>query len=609
MWFLFMNFKPSLEQRAIAEAAPPFVEVTAVPGAGKSSTLVARVAHLMTHGTAPEQILVLSFSNSTVFLVEEKLKAVGSAGVNVKTCHALALSIVQKNYKKLGFAKLPKIAGNGHALLLATVLTQLKTRYRKKSRKLAEEFGGTGVAALQEFLEHLADAEFQAWFLQFLSVSRLSVVKPSKLLTKPEYAFARPYAAQLKIIYRAFMKAKDGSTSLDFSDILVHAARLLEKGVAVRGYAHVLVDEYQDCSAAQAHFLAALGKRVGRLMVFGDKLQNIYGFSGASYCPLSTVLPDVVRFPLSKSFRLHQGTADFAATLMDANGLPRPVIVGRVAGEKPVFSKYKTYGGEVEAVAEKISNLIAGGVDPSQIAVLARVKSVATAVGEELRGLGVGSARDGLPTKFRHVRTVLKLVKMCERVKSKNDIDGKSVLHATGITCEDQLDLKRAVSKARIALRSLSMEGRFKVCTAAYMALQGGQRNNKDMLYGISRWTNICRRDDCRSAQEMLRVLDEWAAQSEVFTGSVHRAKGGEWDYVFIVGATEGLFPYYKAVEEGKLGEEVNLMYVAATRARKKLFISYGSYVHARARRACEGLSRLLSKPCVLQKTVSGNPR
>ena len=122
----------------------------------------------------------------------------------------------------------------------------------------------------------------------------------------------------------------------------------------------------------------------------------------------------------------------------------------------------------------------------------------------------------------------------------------------------------------------------------------GGVRADEDRRHDVNRWEPLCRDyDNAREMWEAIRALDTQA----VVTATIHAAKGGEWDHVLIVGATEGLLPLYLSCDAQSLDEERRLLYVAITRARHRVRLYHAPTNHARSRQRFDQPSSFLVEP------------
>ena len=161
---------------------------------------------------------------------------------------------------------------------------------------------------------------------------------------------------------------------------------------------------------------------------------------------------------------------------------------------------------------------------------------------------------------------------------------------------------KRQTSAMKQVSRVPSLEGRYRLCAKIYLRLMGGIRNDPELLADVNRWETMC--VDYTNAQAMRTAIRDMNANA-VTTGTIHSAKGGEWDHVLVVGATDGLLPLYLSRDDKNvIGEERNLLYVAITRARNSVKLYHAPTNHARSRQRFENVSRFLDTPST-RKAVS----
>ncbi|PIG00375.1 UvrD-helicase domain-containing protein [Comamonas sp. 26] len=605
--------KPTTHQRQIVHTTLPCVEVRASPGSGKTTTLIQRVKHLMRNGTPASQILVLSFAKNSVDEFRNRLQrslkqkgnsgkkslpqkksAVGNELPTTQTTHAFALSLVTR------------AGGCGGGVPTSTeslvLLKEALRRCRKDAsdRKLWVKLNKSERRErLRLVRELLKDSRRLKQLLKALSFAQASKQKLSDVMTSRKFsAGLATYAPIALAVQKRFARAKKAAGKLDFGDMLEKAVDVLDGGAEIP-YTHVLVDEFQDGSAAQNLLLASLVKRGCQLMAFGDPEQAIYGFSGSSYTPLDQVVDDVVVMPLPESHRLHRQTAELA---MAVAGKSTQKIVTMRDGVKPALV---TSGGPIErahVVVRDIQQLLEQGVDASSIAVLARTNSTLKTVEQSLLALDINSARKGIARDLQHVQRVLRLVSLVDRhERIQAAIDPDAVAHAfRKVKLTAKQDWKSRARSLQKAASSSSLEGRYKECRDIYLKVLGGVRSNKDVRDGLNFWGAKCR--DYSNGLEMLRATKQ--EKPVVQTMTIHKAKGGEWDHVFVVGVADGELPIFHAKSETALAEERRLLYVAVTRARNAVRLYYAPMPHAQSYKKSKELSSLL-QPANVQRTLT----
>jgi DNA helicase-2/ATP-dependent DNA helicase PcrA len=264
-----------------------------------------------------------------------------------------------------------------------------------------------------------------------------------------------------------------------------------------------------------------------------------------------------------------------------------------------------TSGGPIEqihAVVRDIQQLLEQGVDASSIAVLARTNATLKTVEQSLLALDINTARKGVARDLQHVQRVLRLVRLVDRhAHTQTPIDPDAVAHVfRKVKLVDKQDWKSRARSLQKAASSSSLEGRYKECRDIYLKVLGGVRANKAVHHDLNFWVAKCR--DYSNALEMLDATKQ--EKPVVQTMTIHTAKGGEWDYVFVVGVADGELPIFHAKSESALAEERRLLYVAVTRARNAVWLYYAPMPHAHSYKKSKELSSLL-QPANVQRTLT----
>lgn len=606
--------KPTIHQRQIVQTTLPCVEVRASPGSGKTTTLIQRVKHLVRNGTPASQILVLSFAKNSVDEFRNRLQrsleqkgnsgkksllqkksAVGNELPTTQTTHAFALSLVTL---ATGGGGVP--TSTESLVLLKEALRRCRQDASDQKQKLWHKLDKSERRErLRLVRELLKSSRRLKQLLKALSFAQASKQKLRDVMTAPKFSTGlATYAPIALAVRKRFACVKKAAGKLDFGDMLEKAVDVLDGGAEIP-FTHVLVDEFQDGSAAQNLLLATLVKRGCQLMVFGDPEQAIYGFSGNCYTPLEQVVDGVVVMPLPESHRLHRQTAALAMAVAGKN---TQKIVTMRDGDKPVLV---TSGGPVEqthAVVRDIQQLLEQGVDASSIAVLARTNATLKTVEQSLLAMNINIARKGVARDLQHVQRVLRLVRLVDRhAGTQAPIDPDAVAHVfRKVKLTAKQDWKSRARSLQKAASSSSLEGRYKECRDIYLKVIGGVRANKAVHHDLNFWVAKCR--DYSNALEMLRATKQ--EKPVVQTMTIHTAKGGEWDYVFVVGVADGELPIFHAKSETALAEERRLLYVAVTRARKAVWLYYAPMPYAHSYKKSKELSSLL-QPANVQRTLT----
>lgn len=602
-----MNSKLSASDLIINTRAKR-VEVLASPGSGKTHTLIERIQHLLSTGVLAQEILVLSFSNVSVNEVRRRMNTqhsnleakkikLGQAAdsntdfseITVKTAHGFAFGVIHNS------------GGNVKVLsekAACTLLGKAMRSARKDCRKsvLWPDISQTLRSRRLQQLEELSELPQIKLVLGLLSVVQASKVKLLAATEMSQFEGLKRYFNVLLAVRRQFAAIKKKLGVVDYGDMLAHAVTAIGGGASVP-FTHILVDEYQDCSAAQTHLLAKLAGLDGRsIMVFGDPYQAIFHFAGASYTPLSSVLKGVQKLNLPVSRRLTAQTAALASAV--AQHSAKQAIQTSRDGDSPVLVQDDSLAGQTKHVVQDIQQLIASGTPPEQIVVLARTKALLAPVEQLLLAENVLTKRKGIKRNRKHALRVLKLVRLIERNEKAKAVFKPEMLCLALPNLADMDDghWNREFLALKKVARVQSLEGRYRLCAKVYLRLMGGAKANAELRADINRWEPWCRgHENALAMRAAVKAIDIRG----VTTGTIHSAKGGEWDHVLVVGVTDGLLPLYLARDEQSLGEERNLLYVAITRARDTVRLYHAPTDHARSRQRFENISRFIDEPVV----------
>jgi len=569
--------------------------VTAAPGSGKTYTMLHRANYLL-KSVSPRQILILSFSTASVGEIKRRMELMSAdtetnanlSKVTAQTAHSFAL----------GLNKRKSVLSDKRAIKLLGQAIKAVQKDIKKSVLWPDVANSVKQRRLVHLDELLTPVQIKL-VLRLLSVAWASRKKVSDSLTGQFESFSS-YAKVLTAIRNKYSAIKKAKRVIDFGDMLVQAVTLIEGGASVP-FTHILVDEYQDCSAAQTHLLAQLAKLDGRsLMVFGDSSQGIFGFAGADHTPLSTVLENIHPMSLPESWRLTAQTAALASAVAGLKG--ERAIQTKSKGEMPVLVCDDSLRKESSHIVQHILKLIREGARPQEIAVLARTKALLHPVEQMLLGKSVHTKRMGSKRYRIHALHVLKLVSIVERCeKTKREVMPEMLIKALPILkgVDDAVWKKQSQALNKVS-RIPSLEGRYKQCAKIYLRLNGGVRANADLRADVNRWEAKCR--DYQNGRSMRVAIRAMEAEG-IVTGTIHASKGREWNHVLIVGATDGLLPIHFAKSEHSINQERNMLYVAITRARNTVRLYHAPSNYARGRKRFEDVSRFLDTSAV-RKTM-----
>ncbi|CAN1488497.1 UvrD Superfamily I DNA and RNA helicases [Candidatus Nanopelagicaceae bacterium] len=519
------------DQRAVALASRGPVCVIAGAGTGKTRAITHRIAYAAAIGTMdPQKVLALTFTAKAAGEMRARLRSLGVPTVAARTIHSAAL-------KQLLYFW-PSVFGGRTPDLMTT-----KTGFLTEAINRAG-LSGSIRATNRELMRDIASE------IEWAKVSQVApsdyVDEISKRMQKP-----RVLPEQMVQIYTAYESVKKQELAIDFEDVLLLCAAMLEEEREVRErvqdqYRYFTIDEYQDVSPVQQRLINAwLGKR-NDICVVGDPAQTIYSFAGATPVFLNTFTQ---RFPDAEVIRLSTGYRSTPEITFAANALLRHGSMGQelVAqndhGSAPSVVGYSDEAAEVNGVLSEITDLLNSGTPPHEVAILARTNS-------QLKSVERAMLKVNLPYQVRST----------ERFFDRKEVRDflSEVRKASVIPTEGQGWIDELRSLAQPYLTGEAIDG---IAALLHLARELDSDDN---------FTPKTLRGYLREVED--RVQQNNPPTMPVVTlATLHAAKGLEWERVFLIGASEGQLP----VSDASIDEERRLFYVGITRAKADLHISY----------------------------------
>jgi DNA helicase-2/ATP-dependent DNA helicase PcrA len=519
------------DQRAVALATRGPVCVIAGAGTGKTRAITHRIAYAAAIGTMdPQKVLALTFTAKAAGEMRARLRSLGVPQVAARTIHSAAL-------KQLLYFW-PSVFGGRTPDLITT-----------KTGFLTEAINRAG---LSEAIR-VTNRELMRDIASEIEWAKVSQVAPSDYIDEISKRMQKPRVLpeQMVQIYTAYETVKKQELAIDFEDVLLLCAAMLEEEREVRErvqdqYRYFTIDEYQDISPVQQRLINAwLGKR-NDICVVGDPAQTIYSFAGATPVFLNTFTQ---RFPDAEVIRLSTGYRSTPEITFAANALLRHGSMGQelVAqndhGSKPSVIGYSDETAEVAGVLEEITQLLADGTAPHEVAILARTNS-------QLKSVERAMMKLNLPYQVRST----------ERFFDRREVRDflSEVRKASVIPAEGQGWIDELRTLAQPYLTGEAIDG---IASLLHLARELDDDDN---------FTPKTLRGYLREVED--RVQQNNPPTMPVVTlATLHAAKGLEWERVFLIGASEGQLP----VSDASIDEERRLFYVGITRAKADLHISY----------------------------------
>ena len=519
-------------QRKVALALVGPVRVLAGAGSGKTRAITHRIAYGVETGVySAEKVLALSFTVKASGEMRSRLSELGVEGVACRTFHSAAMRQLAHFWPDLIGGDLPKVL-HSKAATLKRAAAQLNIR------------------ATDELLRGIA-AEIEWRKVRLLSMDHYATVLPERPLPGGLSA-----DATLALVQK-YEALKDDQRNLDFEDTLIATLGMLnaEKWVADRvreQFRFFVIDEYQDVSPVQRALLDAWRGDHSEVCVVGDPNQTVFGFAGASdehLLRFESEFPGATTVELDRNYRSTPEIVRLANSTVPNS--PLELVSMRESGPAPRVIVSATDEDEARSIGTAIRAAIDGGTDPADIAVLYRI-NVQSLVLEHV----LGEMR--IPFRVRGGRffdepvVTQALVLVRGRLQTDPAANARDTMalilreHLGWLSKPPANPVDRHAWNIMSALAQIA-ENLPAEATVIDLAADLKHRADNEMEPAVS----------------------------AVTLSTTHNAKGLEWDTVFVIGMSEGLFPLSYSMGDGPMQEERRLAYVAFTRAGRSLTLSW----------------------------------
>ncbi|MBC8089361.1 MAG: ATP-dependent helicase [Phycisphaerae bacterium] len=578
-------------------------------GTGKTRTLIHRVAHLIGRGVPAGRILLLTFTRrASQEMIDRCQQLVGPASQQVQggTFHGVAHRLLRRFGPSVG----------------------LPADFTILDGSDASDLMGLGRAALGYGVAKPGAPRFpRAETLQSLYSRQVNTDKPIADILAEGWPHFLAWAGDIELVFADYVKRKAERNLLDYDDLLLSWALLLEHDASIAHqirelYEHVLVDEYQDTNPLQSRILRGLCTH-GRLTVVGDDAQSIYAFRGAT---IRNILDFPYTFPGTQVVTLEQNYRSVPPILDTSNALiarateryTKQLWSDRTGGEPPWLVTLRDEHDQTKFVVERILELHEEGVPLNSMAVLFRAGYLSADLEIELANRRIPYEKWG-GLKFleaAHVKDVIAFLRVLEN--PRDELSWYRLLRLLpGVgdaTARLAIETLAAHNWEPIVLGSVPVSARARDGMRALAALLDGlQRAGatgpgetiaivRQLYDGLLRSiyddshvrladldqleTIAAGYEDRRSLLDALALEPPSNTQDLAVGGdgeddalilsTVHSSKGKEWDVVFVIHAADGVFPMARAAgDEAQVEEERRLLYVAMTRARDQLIVTY----------------------------------
>jgi DNA helicase-2/ATP-dependent DNA helicase PcrA len=587
--------------------------VIAGAGSGKTRTLTYRVAWLVEHGVEPQRILLLTFTNKAA---KEMLRRVeGLLPMDISqiwggTFHHVGNRMLRRHAKLLGYGQdFTILDREDSASLLNDCIAEAKIDTK------AERFPKGDVLA--EIYSLAVNTE--------RSVERVLA---------EQYDYFSHLAGPVKTLRDVYRDRKLKANAMDYDDLLVNCLRLFQEHKDVGGryreqFQHVLVDEYQDTNKIQADLIDAVATQHRNLMVVGDDAQSIYSWRGANY---RNILSFPERYPgatvhkIEVNYRSVPTILNLANDAIKANPrqFEKNLQAVRKGGAKPWLVPCAEANQQAQFVTQRVLELREEGVELNEIAVLYRAHFHAMELQMELTRRNIPYVITSGLRFFEqaHIKDVACFLKLA--LNPHDEMSFKRIaklMSGVGAATADKLwgkfhpmisGLTGELPTTHPGVPKKAAED-WKQVASALNELRdktGGDKHADEMIEIVleafySAYLKV-KYDNARVREEDINQLasfslqfptiEEFLSQLALLTNleaedatllsaneqefirlsTVHQAKGQEWKVVFVIGLCDGMFPLGRTLDnmEG-VEEERRLFYVAVTRAKDELYLTY----------------------------------
>ena len=585
------------EQKEAVEFMDGPLLVIAGAGSGKTKVLTTRIANLVEKGVDPTNILAITFTNKAAKEMKERvINILGPVAyeTTISTFHSFGLRILKVNYALLGYDKNFTILDSDDVLtIIKKILKDMNLDPKKYNPKAIRN-------KISSCKNELIDSK---GFLKYVNTDFDDITQ--KVFSK--------YEEKLK-----------QNSSVDFDDLLILPIILFRSHPDVLKnyqelYKYILIDEYQDTNEAQYILVKMISAKYKNICVVGDESQSIYSFRGSNYRNILNFekdYKDAKVILLERNYRSTKKILDVANSIIKNNKerKDKKLWTDNESGDNTVYHRALDEKDEAKYVTEKIEKLIDDGVSKKDIAVLYRTNAQSRNIEEAL-------LHDNVPYKvvgsfyfynrkeIKDLISYLKLIynhkddislsrimnvpkrgigpKTIENLNLKASSLGKSIFEV--IDSGKELEFKKLIEEIEKESEHLSLtelvdfvleKSGMKEELVSEKSLEADIRLEnleefKSITKSFEENHGIVSLEDFLEEISLVSDIEEHKKNDDVVTlMTVHSSKGLEFEYVFLIGMEESIFPHINSFDSASaIEEERRLCYVAVTRAKKKLWI------------------------------------
>jgi DNA helicase-2/ATP-dependent DNA helicase PcrA len=582
--------------------------VIAGAGSGKTRVIVHRVSYLIEKGVDPQSILLLTFTRKASKEMLDRVQALlhdnRSGNVTGGTFHSFAAFILRKYSNLLNLPSNFTIIDSADSEdVIDLIRTELK--YNTKDKKFPAK----------------------SRIYDIISYSRNRNTTIAAIIHE-QYTGLINYIPDIELIYSGYMKYKALSRIFDYDDLMDVLRNSLRDNIRFReslqrNYSYVMVDEFQDTNVVQKEIVDFIAAKHRRIMVVGDDSQSIYAFRGANYeniLRFPETYPDCVVIKIEENYRSNQKILDFTNSIIGNAriGYRKHLFSRNLNQSVPVIRRFYDQQEEAEFIVNRIMELSEQNVPLKEIAVLNRADW-------HNRYIQVELSRRGIPyvvvggfrfNERMHIRDIIAYLRITYNPADAVSwhrvlkyIGGIGQVTAGNVISESRnnadpfsfgsfrqrkfyselLALGQMLSKA--SQPDLTLTQKIEIIKDYYSPLLKSREDDYlirmqdvEVLIDLSKKYRDLDKflsdfaldpPSKRVADQSRPLIDEGEEEGKVTITTIHSAKGLEWYAVFIPHALDGLFPSNRATNIEEMEEERRLFYVACSRAKEELYITF----------------------------------
>ena len=571
--------------------------ILAGAGSGKTKVLTTRIAYLIKeYGISPDEILAITFTNKAANEMKERInKLIPNTNLLACTFHSFGVRILRSNYDRLGYNKNFVILDSDDSL---TLVKKIMKDYNIDPKRISP----------------------------YIIRNKISNNKSEFIMPDEYKKFV--CSEEDDVVYKVYKKYQDTlfkNNSVDFDDLLILPIKLFNENKDVleyyqEKYKYILIDEYQDTNRAQYILSKMISAKYKNICAIGDNDQSIYSFRNADYRNILNFEKD---YPLCKTIMLEQNYRSTKNILNAANCIiknnekrkDKKLWSNNEIGDKITVYKANDELDETFYCIRKIKDLVKDGISYSDIVILYRTNAQSRVFESELLKANipfriVGSfyfySRKEIKDLLAYLRLIhnhnddislLRIINTPKRgigLKSIANLEERANLNNCSlfeaITSSKELEFKNMILELSKEKDNLSLtdfvelvleKSGLRASLKEENSLEADIRLEnleefKSVTKTFEEQSGIISLEDFLLEVSLVSDIEEYRDDPNRITlMTVHSVKGLEFLYVFLVGMEEGLFPHKNSFSKEEQEEERRLMYVAVTRAKKKLYITW----------------------------------